>query len=74
MSIKTYYRRPDGTVVAMLTAEQSLAEWKCCSSMEEHLEHLAHLKRMQDQAQAARAQTWAAIEDLLEKIRTEALR
>lgn len=37
-----------------MTPEESLAKWKCCASMEEHLEHLAHLERGRAEAYASR--------------------
>lgn len=37
-----------------MTPEESLAKWKCCASLEEHKEHLAHLERGRAEAYASR--------------------
>ena len=50
-----------------MTPEESLAAWKCCSSLEEHLEHLAHLERVKITPEQ-RARTWAGIRDLISKL------
>lgn len=36
--------------------------------MEEHLEHLAHLKRVYERAAVAKAKNEAALRDLIEKL------
>lgn len=37
-----------------MSPEESLAKWKCCASLEEHKEHLAHLERGRAEAYASR--------------------
>lgn len=52
-----------------MTPEESLAKWQCCASMEEHLEHLAHLERVHAGVRERREQMWKQIGDLVAKLR-----
>ena len=48
-----------------MTPEESLAKWKCCASLEEHKEHLAHLERGRKEAYEARQKNLAGLPTLI---------
>lgn len=48
-----------------MTPEESLAKWKCCASLEEHKEHLAHLEKTTKEAYEARKKNLAGLPDLI---------
>ena len=54
-----------------LNPEQSLATWQCCASMEEHMDHLRHLKRVYEEAQAQREINLVGLQELLKALDAE---
>lgn len=51
-----------------MTYEASLAAWKCCSSMNDHVEHLDHLRRLEERAETGRTKVWEGIEELIKAL------